>query len=61
LTSKGYVGLLVGLAAAAALPLVGGGTAAPAPEPPAEEAPPPSFKPSEQIDVEYSVDFPYDI
>ena len=58
-TMKGYIGLLVGLVGAAFYLL------APPATPPArgqESAKPPGrFAPTEQIDVEQPVDFPWDI
>ena len=54
LTIKGFIGLLVAVAAAAWLAF-GSPTSAPAQTKP-ERAPS-----SEQIDVEFAVDFPYDI
>jgi hypothetical protein len=60
LTAKGYLGLLVGLAAAA-FGLVAGPAGAPAKAQEREETPPPAFVPTEKIDVEQAVAFPYDI
>lgn len=68
-TVKGYLGLLVGLSAAVFyLAYHSASTRATAQEqdPPAAEtsqapAPPPTRAPSERIDVEQAVPFPYDI
>ena len=60
-TAKGYFGLLVGLSAAAVwlvIELVVGGQPARGQESGARPEPPP---PTEEIDVEQAVDFPYDI
>ncbi|MHC5004150.1 MAG: hypothetical protein ACYTJ0_13625 [Planctomycetota bacterium] len=59
LTSKGWIGLLIAAAAGAYALLTGpADTPARGQEP---AAPPSSFEPSEKIDVEQAVDFPYDI
>jgi hypothetical protein len=50
----------VGLAAAA-FGLIAGSAGAPATARQREESRPPSFVPTEKIDVEQAVDFPYDI
>ena len=60
LTAKGYLGLLVGLAATA-FGLVAGPAGTPAKAQIREETTPPAFVPTEKIDVEQAVDFPYDI
>ena len=52
-TANGYLGLLLGLAAAVFYLIVGAGDA-----PAAQRASPP---PTERIDVEQAVDFPHDI
>ncbi len=60
MTSRGLLGLLVGLAAAAGW-AAAGPPAAPAGAQPPPDPSPPSFAPTERIDVEQAVDFPYDI
>jgi len=68
-TFKGYLGLLVGVSAAVFY-LAYDGASAPAsaqdqtqqePKTTTAPAPPPTQKPSERIDVEQAVSFPYDI
>ena len=64
LSTTGYLGLIVGLTAVTLATATGPGGAPPKtatpPAPPAVSAPPP-FAPTERIDVEQAVDFPYDI
>ena len=60
LTARGWIGLTVGLIAAGVyLAMVA--SAAPAQTPAQEPAAAPSFDPSETIDVEVAVAFPFDI
>ena len=58
MTSRGYLGLLVALVAAAAYLMAG---SARVPDEPQEGQQPKRFDPTESIDVEQAVDFPYDI
>ena len=60
LTARGYLGLLVGLAAAV-FGLVTGPAGAPATAQERQDPAPPTFVPTERIDVEQAVNFPYDI
>jgi hypothetical protein len=59
-TTRGHLGLLVGLAAAV-LCLIAALAGTPATGQGRKDAKPPTFTPTERIDVEQAVDFPYDI